>query len=88
MVAQSANGAFGVLIAKSKTHGGMLYDIFTYVYDSLVLLIIGDGAAIWGTQECACINAAQYRASRFFLGAGKYTPNVALAGHGMAFQCS
>ena len=43
-------------------------------------MIIDYGAAIWGTQEFACINAVQYRASRFFLRVGKYTPNVAVAG--------
>ena len=37
-------------------------------------------AAIWGTKEFSAINAVQNRAIRFFLGVGRYTPNVAVGG--------
>lgn len=74
MVAQSAGRALGLLIAKFKACGGMPYDVYTRLYDVLVQSVINYGAAIWGTKSYSCINAVQMRASRFFLGVGKYTP--------------
>ncbi|KAH3843670.1 hypothetical protein DPMN_117197 [Dreissena polymorpha] len=35
---------------------------------------ISYGAAILGIQEFTCINAVHYKACRFFLGVGRYTP--------------
>ena len=42
--------------------------------------MIDYGSPIWGTREYTCINAVQNRAGRFFLGVGKYTPNIAVNG--------
>ena len=42
--------------------------------------VISYGAAVWGTKQFSCINAVHHRAMRFFLGTGKYTPNVAVQG--------
>ncbi len=80
MVAKSACRALGILIAKCKASGGMPYNVYTKLYDSLVQPIISYGAAIWGTTEYACIKSVQYKASRFYLGVGKYTPNTAVQG--------
>ena len=80
MVAQSASRALGLLIAKCKSIGGMPYDVFTKLYDSMVWPVISYGAAVWGDRSYACINAVQNRAMRFFLGTGKYTPNAAVSG--------
>ena len=60
--------------------GGMPYDVFTRLYDSLVWPVISYGAYIWGTKSFSCIAAVQNRAMRFFLGTGKYTPNAAVCG--------
>ena len=79
-VAQSASRALGLLIAKFKCMGGMPYDVFTRLYDSLVWPVISYGASIWGTKSFSCIAAVQNRAMRFFLGTGKYTPNAAVCG--------
>ena len=38
------------------------------------------GASIWRSTAFSCINAAKNRAKRFFMGAGKHTPNLALYG--------
>jgi CDP-diglyceride synthetase len=54
--------------------------IHIQLYDSLVWSIISYGAAIWGTKEYSCINAVQNRAMRFYLGVGKYTPNLSVIG--------
>ena len=80
MVAKSASRALGVLIAKSKAHGGMPYEVFTKLFNSVVQPVIDYGASIWGTRDFACINSVQHKACRFFLGVGKYTPNIASEG--------
>lgn len=79
-VATAAGRALGCLIAKSKTYGGLPFNCFTKLYDSLVLPIIMYGAAVWGTREYSCINAIHNRACRFFLGVPKHTPNLAVQG--------
>ena len=79
-VAQSAGRALGLLIAKCKIVGGMPYDAYTKLYDSIVWPIISYGASIWGVKSFSCINAVHNRAMRFFLGVGKYTPNDAVSG--------
>ena len=80
IVAQSAGRALGILIAKYKALGGMPFDVFTKLFDSLVWSVISYGAAIWGTKSYSCINAIQNRAMRFYLGTGKYTPTAAVYG--------
>ncbi len=35
---------------------------------------------VWGTREYSCINAIQNRAARFFMGLGRYAPNIAVNG--------
>ena len=76
-VAQAATRALGLLISKFKLMGGMPYEVYTKLYDSMVWPIISYGAAIWGTKDYSAINAVQHRACRFYLGVGKYTPNAA-----------
>ena len=80
IVAQAAGRALGLLLAKFKACGGMPYNVFTHLYDVMVQSVINYGAAIWGTQSYSCIKSVQMRASRFFLGVGKYTPNAAVQG--------
>lgn len=80
IIAQSASRALGLLIAKYKNMGGMPYEVFTKLFDSMVWPIISYGAAIWGSKAFSCINAVQNRAMRFFLGTGKYTPIAAIFG--------
>ena len=50
-VAQSAGRALGLLIAKSKCMGGMPYDVYDKLYDTLVWPVISYGASIWGTKR-------------------------------------
>lgn len=80
VVAQSASRALGLLIAKLKIIGGMSYEMFTKLYDTLVNSIIEYSAPVWGFKSYQCIDAIQNRALRFFIGTGKYTPVAALSG--------
>ncbi len=79
-VAQSASRALGLLIAKCKSIGGLPFDVYTKLYDSLVWPVISYSAPLWGYKPYSCIEAIHNRAQRFFLGVGKYTPNDGLAG--------
>jgi len=80
IVAKYANRSLGLVMAKCKTIGGVSYDVYKKLFDSLVSPIIEYGAAIWGYKSYSCINAIQLRACRFFLGVGRYTPNAAVTG--------
>ena len=80
LVSQSAGRALGLLIAKFKSLGGMPFDVYSKLYDSLVWPVIAYGAALWGDRTFACIDAVQNRAMRFYLGVGRYTPTAAVAG--------
>ena len=58
----------------------MPYTCYTKCYDATVQSIIDYSAALWGTKSVTCINAVQNRACRYFLGLGRYAPNVAVDG--------
>ena len=69
-VAQSASRAVGRLVSKCKLAGGLPFNVYTKLYDSVVYPVISCGAGIWGCKPYSCINAVQNRAVRFFLGEG------------------
>ena len=79
-VAKSASRALGLLIAKCKIIGGLPFNVFTKLYDNIVVPVISYSVCIWGFKPYSCISAIQNRAMRFYLGVGKYTPNAALSG--------
>ncbi|CAG2200582.1 unnamed protein product [Mytilus edulis] len=79
-VAASANRALGLVISKYKSFGGLPFDSFTKLYDSIVWSTISYGAAVWGDRTFSCINSIQNKAIRFYMGVGRYTPNVAVNG--------
>ena len=56
-VAKSANRALGLIIAKLKAFGGLPYDVFYKLYESIVCPVIMYGAPIWGTECFSCIQA-------------------------------
>ena len=60
---------------------GMLYNVFTKLYDSLVQPVISYSAPIWGYKTLSCIDAIQNRAMRSFLSTNKYTPTPAVIGN-------
>ena len=79
-IAQSETRALGLLISKFRAADGMPFDVFTKLYDTMAWPIISCGAALRGTRDFSSINAVQNRACRFYLGLGKYAPNIAVNG--------
>jgi hypothetical protein len=54
-VAKSASIALGLLIVKSKIHGGFQHTIFSKLYDIMVWSAINYGSCIWGTRDFSCM---------------------------------
>ena len=79
-VAQSAHRALGLLISKVKLNGGVPFDCFVRLFDSLVWSIINYGASIWGTRSFPAIEKVHNRACRFFLGVSLHAPTTAVRG--------
>ena len=79
-LADHASRALGALIAKFKSLGGLPFKVFTKLFDSLVLPILTYGAAVWGFRSFSCIDAVYNRACRFYLGVGRYAPNIGVQG--------
>ena len=51
-----------------KNIGGVPFDVFTKLYDSVIWQVMGYSAPIWGGRSFSCIDAVHYRALRFYLG--------------------
>ena len=79
-LAKSASSALSALYTKFLHVGGMTYDVFCKLYQSLVEPVLFYGAGIWGLGEQKKINTVQNKACRYFLGLGKNSVNVASQG--------
>ena len=67
-VTKSANRALGLVMSRYKAFGGLPYNSFTKLHDSVVYSTIKYGAAIWGDRSFSCISAVQNRVARIFMG--------------------
>jgi hypothetical protein len=79
-LADSANRALGAIICKSKLFGGLPYQAFSQLFESVVRPILEYGTHIWGHCEYKAINSVYHKAGRYFMCVGKYTPNLASQG--------
>jgi hypothetical protein len=76
----SASRALGALTTKFYQCGGMDYEIFTKLYNSLVVPVFTYASSIWGLNKFKCVNVIQQRAAKIFLGLNKTAPNNAAIG--------
>ena len=76
-LAKSASRALCALQSKFSFAGGMTFEVFDRLYKALVEPVMYYGSAIWGTLNCAKLDAVQGRACKFFLGIRK-TPLISL----------
>ena len=58
-VAKSANRALGLIIAKAKSFGGVHYNVFYKLYESIVCPVIMYGAPIWGQNVLAVFGSCK-----------------------------
>ena len=79
-LAKSASRALGALIGKFISVGGMTYDVFTKLYETVVEPVLMYCSGVWGTKQYSVINTVQNKAIRFFMAVGKHTSNIALRG--------
>ena len=87
-VSASAHRALGLVIARCKSFGGMPFECYSRLYQSLVQSVLDYGACVWGHKEFDCIMSVEYRAIRFFLGVSKRTTITAIMGDmGWTPQC-
>ena len=75
-----ANKASGVVIAKAKSIGGLPFTVFTKLYNSCIIPILGYTAHIWAFKPSSFATKIQNGALRFFFGLGKAAPIAALLG--------
>ena len=79
-LADSGSHALGCLISKDHYLGGLSFNIFTHLYDSLVAPVLNYGGGIWGTTQFNQLHVIQNRACKFFLGVDTSTSNDASRG--------
>ena len=66
-----ANKALGVVIAKAKSIGGLPFTVFTKLYNTCIIPILGYTAHIWAFKPSSFATKIQNGALRFFFGLGK-----------------
>lgn len=87
-LAKSASRALAALYTKFLYVGGMDYDVFCKLYESLVEPVLLYGAGLWGLREHKKLNTVQNKACRYFLGLGKNAANIASRGDMGWSSCS
>ena len=75
----SANKAASYLIAKTKSSGAFVYNIYNHLYKALVLSIIKYSSFIWGLRCFDQQSNIQNNLMRSILGVSRNAPNAALA---------
>ena len=85
-LAKSASRALSALYTKFLCVGGMDYNVFCKLYESLVEPVLFYGSGLWGFSEHKKINTIQNKACRYFLGLGKNASNIASRGD-MGLSC-
>ena len=66
-VAKSTTRALGAVISKFKRTGGIVFDCYKQLFDSMLKPVLLYGADIWGTGNRQAINTGQNKACRFFV---------------------
>ena len=77
---KAANRAANYLIAKARNSGALVYEVYTHLYNTLVLPIIGYSSFLWGHKAYSEISMIQHNLMRSFLGVGRNAPIAALIG--------
>ena len=79
-LADSGRKALGLLISISKQFGNFPFDVFSSLYDSLVIPRLDYAAGIWGYKSFPILQTIQNKAIRYIMGVGKNCPVDLLEG--------
>ena len=74
---KSGSRALSALYTKFLNVGGMDYDVFCKLYESLVEPVLLYEAGLWGLSEQKRVNTVQNKAYQYFWGLGKNASNLA-----------
>ena len=76
----SANRAAIYLLAKARNSGALVFEVYTHLYNTLVVPIIGYSSFLWGYKAYSDIPKIQNNLMRSFLGVSRNAPIAALLG--------
>ena len=79
-LADSGRKALALLMSKSKQFGNFPYEVFTSLYESLVVPRLDYAAGIWGYKSFPTVQTIQNKAIRCVMGVGKNCPVDLLEG--------
>ena len=79
-VTKAASRALGAVYMKYLYAGGMSYDVYTKMIESVVEPVLFYCAGIWGTRKFPKVQSVLNKACRYFLGVSKNAPNTATRG--------
>ena len=79
-ITKSASRALGAVYTKFLYAGGMTYDVYTKLINSIVEPVLFYCAGIWGHRYFREIDTVLNKACRYFLGTSKNASNLATRG--------
>ena len=74
---KSASRALGAIYMKYQSAGGMPYNVYKKLIDSVLFYCAG----IWGNRKFSKVESIINKACRYFLGVSKNAPNVSSKGN-------
>ena len=79
-IAKSAGRALSAIYTKFIHVGGMKYEVYTKLIETVVEPVLFYGAGVWGQRYFNEIEVVLNKACRYFLGVGKFASNIATRG--------
>ena len=79
-VTKAAGRALGAVYMKYLYAGGMSYEVYTKLIESVVEPVLFYCSGIWGTRKFPKVQRVLNKACRYFLGVSKNAPNTASRG--------
>ena len=79
-ITKSASRALGAVYMKYQYAGGMAYDVYKKLIESIVEPVLFYCSGIWGNRKYTKVEGVLNKACRYFLGVSKNAPNLSSKG--------
>ena len=79
-ITKSASRALGAVYMKYQYAGGMAYDVYKKLVESIVEPVLFYCSGIWGNRKYTKVEGVLNKACRYFLGVSKNAPNLSSKG--------